>query len=364
MALSIKTQEKIADLFYDKFRSVETDALNRIAEQIGDIGTLNISNLNKLEQVIIMNGNLSAITEELATLTKTSQKEIEKLLTEIATEQYSSASKFFTASGVKQVSIEQNKALQNIISSVARQTASTMANYSNTTILSTTYQDALDKATLAVVSGVSDYNSSMKSVIRELSSTGISFVDYKSGNTRRLDSAVRMNMMDAMHQVNMGVAEEVGKEFGADGVEITSHSNPAPDHKQIDGKQMTMKEFERFQKKAKRPIGQFNCYHFAIPIIIGVSEPSMTEKERKAKQKKEDAKVSFGGQSKTKYEWTQEQRKLETQARYYNDTYKMAKTSGNDALKKEAYASLKQTKEAYKKMSDSVGLDYELNRVF
>ena len=39
-------------------------------------------------------------------------------------------------------------------------------------------------------------------------------------HTRRVDTAVRMNVLDAMRRMNQRVMEELGRQFGADGVEI------------------------------------------------------------------------------------------------------------------------------------------------
>ena len=69
--------------------------------------------------------------------------------------------------------------------------------------------------------------------------TGTRAVQYESGHTRRVDTAVRMNVLDAMRRMNQRAMEEVGREFGADGVEIDAHMLCAEDHLPYQGQQFS-----------------------------------------------------------------------------------------------------------------------------
>ncbi len=364
--LTIEEQAKVADLFYDNYREVERAYLDKVASQLKEIGTLNASNIKRVEQLAILNGNVDDITKQLAKATNVSTKEMEEQLTAIATELYGDASKYYTAAGVVQVGIAENVSIQRLISSVADLTGGTMANLSQSTIITQGYTKAVDNAVIAVTSGVSDFNSSMRSTIRGLASSGIQTqtATYASGAVRRLDSAVRMNMMDAMHSVNLGVAQIVGQEFGADGVEITSHSNPAPDHVSIDGAVMTNKQYETFQKSAERPIGQLNCYHFAIPILLDIHKAKMTDAERAKKQASEAQPIAYDGVEKTAYEWSQTQRQLETSMRYQRDIERMAGITGDTILAETAKNQRKIIEAKYKSMSKAVGLNTEMRRTY
>ena len=362
MELSITNQEQISQKFFESYKKIEDEYLELIAKQLNDIGKLNSTNIKKLDQIIIMNGNVDYINNKIAALTKKSVKEIEKELINIAKEQYLIASKFYLAAGVIQVSIEQNIEVMKKIKAIAKMTNLKMINISRTTAKSLNYIKAIDDAILAVTSNVVNYNTAIRKVIRSQSVQGISFVEYESGYKRRLDSAVRMNVMDGMHQVNLGVAKQTGEEFGADGVEITSHNNPAPDHKNIDGEIYSNKEFEKLQKKLDRPIGELNCYHFALPIILGISSSTFTQEERKKKRKDENKKYSFGEQSKTKYEWGQEQRKIETKVRYQKDVLIMAKKVNDNELITSTKGNIKILKQKYEKLSNGVGIEMQKYR--
>ena len=57
---------------------------------------------------------------------------------------------------------------------------------------------------------------------------GLQMVDYATGYHRRMDSAVRMNVMEGVRTLNQTLLNQFGEEFGADGVEVSHHKNSAP----------------------------------------------------------------------------------------------------------------------------------------
>ena len=89
----------------------------------------------------------------------------------------------------------------------------------------------------------------------------------------------------------------IGEEIGADGVEISVHENPAPDHEKAQGRQFSNEEYQKLQagqeatdyrgikvnldhdhKNGYRPISEMNCYHYVFSVILGVNEPEYNEK--------------------------------------------------------------------------------------
>ena len=87
----------------------------------------------------------------------------------------------------------------------------------------------VDKAILSVMQGKEDFYSSMRKTLKELGGSGL--VQYESGRTRRLDSTVRMNILDGMRALNNETSRRFGEEYNADGIEISTHTHPAPDHR-------------------------------------------------------------------------------------------------------------------------------------
>lgn len=129
-----------------------------------------------------------------------------------------------------------------MVKSLASITAGMYRNISNTSVigfiqdgtfkqLQQVYQDTIDKAILSISQGKQDFYSSMRQTLKELGGSGL--VQYESGRTRRLDSAVRMNILDGMRALNNETSRRFGEEYNADGIEISVHSQPAPDHSDI-----------------------------------------------------------------------------------------------------------------------------------
>ena len=56
---------------------------------------------------------------------------------------------------------------------------------------------------------------------------GTSAVRYASDHTRRVDTAIRMNVLDAMRRMNQRVMAEVGEQFGACGAVLDSKNRPS-----------------------------------------------------------------------------------------------------------------------------------------
>ena len=77
----------------------------------------------------------------------------------------------------------------------------------------------------------------MKKTMRDLTKNGLRTVDYASGYLRRLDSSVRMNIMDGVRRLNRELQIQFGEEFGADWLEVSHHENLAPDYEDtVDGR--------------------------------------------------------------------------------------------------------------------------------
>ena len=121
-----------------------------------------------------------------------------------------------------------------------------MYNLSNTTAITLGYRNAIDKAVLATSTGVGSYTETMRDTIRQLGRAGMQ-VTYASGYHRRLDTAVRQNIVDAVRQINKQASAMIGEELGYDAVEISAHSRSAPDHEPVQGRVFLKEDFENMQ---------------------------------------------------------------------------------------------------------------------
>ena len=214
--------DQIADKFSERMEKIVQRYLTAIGEHIRDIGTLLPSDVHRLVEMRRVDVNMDVIRREIATALEASEQDVERVFAEVAQTDYRAEAALFD--DAKPLPIVQNAALMRMLESYTRQTAGALANLSNTTVMDTAYRAAVDRAIQAAQSGVTDYASAIRQAVKEAASTGL-VVKYASGVVRRLDSAVRMNVLDGIRQLNKEVAVETGKEYGADGVDFSAEAS-------------------------------------------------------------------------------------------------------------------------------------------
>ena len=224
-----------------------------------------------------------------------------------------------------------------------------MINLSNTTAIKQTYKDALDKAILSTAMGATSYSQAAREIIRDLGYNGLK-VQYESGYRRRLDSAVRQNIIDGVNQINQNASLAMGEMLGYDAVEISAHANSAPDHEPVQGRVFLLKEFEKMQNGEdfrdvdgnfyqgfRRPIGEWNCMHIAMSFSTQHSIRRYSDEQLK-KWKQDNAKgCEIGGKHYTMYQARQLMRQLETKVRREKDAANAARLNNNDMDARKAH---------------------------
>jgi len=384
-------EEQLAERLVARIEDANTTILRKIGEAIKRVSTLTPSQAYQLGQVLKYGGSYQEIAKELAKASGKNVQEIYKIFEEVAKNNKQFAKQFYEYRGIDYIPYNKDNFLKQQVLGIACITADTYKNISNTTTigliqdghfkqLQIAYQDTIDKAILSISQGKQDFYSSMRETLKELGRNGV--VQYESGYTRRLDSAVRMNMLDGIRELNQQTANQFGREYGADGMEISVHLNPAPDHANIQGRQFSNQEYEKLQNGqiaidyknnvrqiihsksgSYRKIEQWNCYHKAFPIILGVSEPEYSDKELDNIQKDNQKGFEFDGEHYTMYEGTQLQRKLETEIRRQKDTQILAKASGDNELMHACQDKITLLTHRYRELCRASGLKPKMQRM-
>ena len=358
------SERQLADLlkvFEQRMQTVTEHYLQRMGEHIRDIGNLKDSDVNRLVQYKRINANIEAIKREIARAASVSIEDVEKVFLAVAESDYRFASTIFGEDHTPRV--KDNKPLERIIKAQLRVTAQEFKNLSQTTLLSDTYKNAVDVAVQTAQAGVEDYNYAIRKAFKAAAQDGLRVQYPRSGMTRRLDTAIRQNVLDGIRSLNQDVLNQVGKEFGADGVEISAHALCAQDHLPYQGRQFSKKEFDRLQNLLDRPFGMWNCKHTVFPILLGISEPAHSEEELQAYARNSNEEITIDGKTMTRYEWTQRQRQIETAVRYQKDIAIAAKASGDMVLRREAQANINRLTAEYAKVSNAAGLHEHAERM-
>ena len=374
----------IPDPIAKNMESLNQYVVERICKRIQKIGKLTVQDAAKLYSAIEFAGaDLDAVQKELTRIMGLNAKELEKMFEDVAAENVDFANTYYKARGMEMLKdYTENAALKSFVEAAKRTAADGVTNLSSTTMigfksgkrvlpLREYYIQTIDRAITFAQTGTVDYYTAMRSTVKEMARGGLRRVTFDSGYSRRLDSQVRMNLLDGVRQLNMAMLEQTGKEFGADGVEISAHALCAPDHQRIQGRQYSLQEFERINRSLERPIGTLNCHHFTTPIILGVSKPvysrsELAEINRRSNQRIEykttDRKGNAVTEKMTRYEASQRQRQLETAIRYAKDERDACVAAGDKLGATQARKKSAALTAEYKRFSEAAGLTKRMER--
>lgn len=391
--LNEEMQEKLLSVFDKRFQDYNTKVLEELGNVIKQFKDLTPSQAYKLGQQLKYNKTVKDLLSELSKISGLSVKDLKKILEKVAKENIGFADTYYKARGLETPIYNENKALQRLVNSVYNITGKEFKNIARTTgvklldknkkplllNIDEAYKEIIDRCVVAVSEGKESYQQSMRNTLRQLSESGVRKIEYESGYSRRIDTSVRMNVLDGMRQVANESQQLFGQEFDSDGVEISVHQNPAPDHEMVQGRQFSNEEFENFQNNReatdytgmvfkptfkghdRRSISQYNCYHYIFSIVLGISKPRYSKKQLQEIIDNKNKTFEFDGKSYNMYEGTQLQRKIETAIREEKDTKILAKASGDDDLALQSQTRITQLTTKYKQLCKISGLPNKLS---
>lgn len=315
--------------------------IKKIAAQLKKIGELNASSINRIIVMTEMGADIREITRALAQATVMNIRDVYVVYQAALSDSYTDP-RFKKALQAKPLTPDQNARLTQFAQNVSTQTAQTMMNLSNTTSIMPAYKDAIDRAIVATSSGLTSYKEAARDIIRDLGTNGLQ-VYYESGYHRRLDTAVRQNIIDGVNQINQNASLAMGDALGFDAVEISAHAHSAPDHEPVQGRVFLRSEFEKMQAGSdfydvdgnhydgfRRPIGEWNCMHIAMAFSTQHSKRRYSDEQLKQWETENAAGCDINGKHYTIYKARQLMRQLETQVRQEKDAANAARINGND----------------------------------
>lgn len=341
------TDAATADLEAQMY-GVEVDVLEIIAERLGKVAKDTIY-ADVAEMVAQDMPRISKLLDDAGI---TASEFIEQLYDEMASLNDEWAAEYYEARGLTQAKVTEDAALSAALKSGKFTAENGIVNLCNSSVamivdengaarpIAEAYRQAVNDVVRSMVGGETTKAKAVQDAVRALSSSGIR-VQYGSGQTRELYSAVRQNVEEGYRTTMQSLRDEQGRKFGADGVEISAHSQCAPDHQKIQGKQYTNAEFEKLNANLERPIGKYNCRHMTFPVVLGVSSKTYSKADRDEMIKKSNRKVRYTDQSGkrkhcTAYEFTQVQRKLETRIRKLRTEARLLNVAKQDSSRVDA----------------------------
>lgn len=379
--------DKALDVIQGRFEAINTLYITKVAQQIKKIGELNRASIQRLVIMAEVTSDVNEITQELAVATRLTEQDVQVLYTLAMNDTYVDPrfTRAFTPVSVPPVSgtpvassapasvqqyvpVKDQARIAQYARAVARQTDQELENMSNTTAIAAPYRAAVDRAILAVSAGLTSYTEATRDAVREIGSSGLQ-VYYESGFHKRLDTAIRQNILDGTHQIAQHSADIVGEALGYDAVELSAHAHSAPDHEPMQGRVFLKEEFEKMQAgescvdvngtgygPLKRIIGEWHCQHFVMPFSTGFSKPRYTEDQLQDFAQKNNKGCDIDGKHVTIYQAQQLMRKIETAVRREKDTAVMAQIAGDNTLRRECQAKINALAAKYGQIAAASGL--------
>lgn len=369
--------EALPDKVADNLIKQNAEVIEVICKRLKNIGDLRPTEIHKLANSLTFAGaDLKTIYKIIGKYTELNKKEINRIFDKAAHENDAFAEQYYTFRGLAPKSTANDEYLKNLVRAIKETTLEKYENLSDTyafkfagrkpLTLRRVYTQAVDKAIYQVLSGSVDYNTAIRSTVRDLADSGLRTVDFESGVSRRVDSAARMNILDGVRELSQKMLSYNGESYGSNGVELSAHALSAPDHVNVQGRQFSNEEFSKMQNGEDcedvngndyagfdRPIGQWNCKHFEFPIVIGASEPAHSDSELEA----------LKNNSLKKYSLTQEMRKRERNIRKLKDRRMAFLAAGNELDAKRTQRDLNAALKNYTKFCRDNGFEPKYSRI-
>ena len=378
-----KKLELLLEKFYNRFNQYNTKVLEKLGEAIKKFDGVSPSMAHKIAQELKYGTDIEDLMAELSRLSGKSIKDIEEAFDIVAEENVAFAEVYAKAKNMEFVDYKNNEQLQRLVKGIAGETNATFKNISKTRAigfvlkdkngnkifkdLKKTYIDLIDEAVFNVETGVSDYQSAMRGVIKQLADSGVKIheekVGYPSGYNRRIDSSVRQNVLTGVRKVNITTQKIVGRQFGANAIELSLTFPCAYDHAPYEGKIYTHKEFENIQSSLDRPFFFFICRHYGFQVVKGISQPQYTQKYLDQKHAQEHEEFYFEGKKINQVEANDLMRKIETSIRRNKDAQIIGRSAGNKEIVANSQQNITALTHKYNELSKVSNLPTYKNRL-
>ena len=366
---------QVEKLFYGLQDRIMSDVVRRI-KKTGEITSTADYQLNRIK---ILGNSTEFIEDELKRLLNATYPEIFALYDKVIDWEYVRNKSLYEQVNGQFTPSEENDWLQELSSAIVSQTKGEIKNITQSlgfsldygngkkvfTPLSEYYQKYLDRACLDIASGAFDYNTALRRVVREMTSSGIRSVDYASGYSNRAPVAAIRAVMTGVHNLSNKINEQLAKELETDDFEVTAHYGARPTHAVWQGRVYSRRELESICGLGSvTGLCGANCNHSYLPFIKGISTRTYTD-EMLEDIREDDARIrKYRGKEYDGYTCRQRQREMETTMRAQRERIKYLKEGGGHDAVLAAQAKYLQTLHEYKGFSKIMGLQPQMERVY
>ena len=409
--------EKLIDLVIERLvtriEDTNTYILQDIGKSIKQIRDITPTKRQQLINILKYGDNYQNILNKISKMINLNIKDVEEIFLEASKKNYEFAEQFYKARNITPVPFKENTRLIAQATAIARVIQKDLYSFTRENILGysirdldgniqfyglrDTYNRVLEEALVNVSQGKETFDQSMTRIMKDIGGSGLKKIDYKSGRSMRLDSAVRMHLHDGLRILFNQNQELFGEEFNYNGIEVTHHQNSAPDHiDTIDGKQFVLvdkvqeqinngieteikqedirgnqvrvngkwyDDFNAVNNSLERQVSTLNCRHRVFSIVVGVSKPEYTQEQLDEDKQKNIEGFNIDGKHYSLYDGEQLLRKIELELRKSKDMQIMGRASGNKQIVEEAQTKITQLTQKYREISKISGLPVRTDRL-
>lgn len=359
--------QRVPDGMIQLYAQAEMDILENMAVRIAHYGYW----IPAVEHQAKMLEEAGMVREEilarLKTLTGRTDRELRRLMQEAGGVSLKSDDAVYRRQGLNPPPVSASEDLQKVLQAGYEKTSGTFRNLTRTTARTAAHQfaQALDRAYMQITLGGMDYNTAIRSIIKQLSAEGVGAIRYPTGRTDTIEVAVRRAVVTGVNQTALRLQDARADEMGADLVEVSAHAGARPSHAQWQGgiysRRGKSKKYPDFVKTTGygtgAGLGGWNCSHSFRPWFEGMSRTydKALLKEYQAKD------YEYNGVRMTEYEALQEQRKIERSIRRWKREQNALRAAGLDSG--EASAKIAEWNRRQKDFLEQTGLKADGTRV-
>lgn len=360
--LSPEYMERVTDHLIELYQDLEDAILEDIAKRIKKNGYLTAT-AERQAEVLIEHGYNS---EEISRLLKPYLVDIDEDITDIITnsslKHYEDEAKAYRSVNKRLVDLSKNKHAENIIDNAMERLILGNANITKSLgvvyngediLLNDFYKKTLNQAAFKVASGAFSSRQVVRSIINDLSNSGIRVINYQqSGRNYTVESASKMLVRTTLNQMTGEISLANARDMEQDLMEISAHAGARPSHAEWQGQIVSLSgdndKYLSLDDIGYGDVGGFlgaNCRHNWYPFFEGISERAWT------KEMLDDIDPEpflFEDKEYTFYEATQKQRQIERTIRKYKHRVMMYDKVGDDESKLIAQVRLQRQRQLYK----------------
>ena len=370
-----KLTAKTENIFSELEIRIMSDIVRRIKENNFSTATADWQ-VSRLQQLGMSE---KQIREWMQKALKASDTEMDRIFSDEVYKEYYGHAKAYKLADLQQIPFEKNTFLAQLIEAVKQQLKGEYQNIAGSmgfaikdpangriksVPLMDYYRSTMDNAVLDIKSGAFDYNTVLNRTIRQMTDSGIRYIEYDSGHRDRVNVVARRAVLTGFRQVQEKINEQAAADLNTDQYEVSYHVGARPTHQPWQGKVWTMQQLQEVCGLGEvTGLKGANCYHDYKPFPPG-SVRTYTDEQLARMNKEENTPKEYNGKQYTTYEALQQQRKMERNMRAQRQKIKLLQAGGADEqdiiLAKAKYQGQMQT---YRDFSEKMKLPEQKARI-